>query len=212
MFAVVTPEKIHLPPGAVLRLPGSWQDYQTLNQQLGDRSSPRIKYRDGEIFLMAPLPEHGRKVSVIADVVKVLLDHLEQEYESFTPITMELPEESGIEPDYCFYIENWSAITGKNRINWGVDPSPDLVVEIDITSYTDVNDYLPYCVPEVWLWRKNQLVIYNLQGDRYIVETSSRYFSNINVSEVVTECLQIAYERNTSAAIRQLRRKLASEN
>jgi len=113
------------------------------------------------------------------------------------------------------------AYAGKNRINWGVDPSPDLVVEIDITSYTDVNDYLPYRVPEVWLWRKNQLVIYRLQGDRlqhcasrnrYTVETSSRYFPNINVSKLVTECLQIAYERNTSAAIRELRRKLASEN
>jgi Uma2 family endonuclease len=52
---------------------------------------------------------------------------------------MELPQESGIEPDYCFYIENWEAIAGKDRINWGVDPSPDLVMEIDITSYTDVD-------------------------------------------------------------------------
>lgn len=107
MFTVVTPEKIHLPPGAVIRLLGSWQDYQALNEQLGDRSSPRIKYRDGEIQLMASLPKHGRKVSVIADVVKVLLDHLGREDEAFTPITMELPQESGIEPDYCFYIDNW---------------------------------------------------------------------------------------------------------
>ncbi|MEH1831645.1 MAG: hypothetical protein V7L29_06085 [Nostoc sp.] len=60
------------------------------------------------------------------------------------------------------------------------------MVEIDITSYTDVNDYLSYRVPEVWLLRKNQLVIYRLQGDIYTVETSSRYFPNINVSEVVT--------------------------
>jgi len=50
-------------------------------------------------------------LSVIADVVKVLLDHLEREYEAFTPITMELPQESGIEPDYCFYI----AIPSPNR-------------------------------------------------------------------------------------------------
>ncbi len=104
------------------------------------------------------------------------------------------------------------ANAGKDRINWGVDPSPDLVVEIDITSYSDVNDYLPYRIPEVWLFRKNQLVIYRLQGDRYTVEISSRYFPNINVSEVVTESLKIAYERNTSAAIRELRQKLASDN
>lgn len=213
MFAVVTPEKIQLPPGAVVRLPGSWQDYQALSQQLGDRSSPRIKYRPGEILLMAPLPEHGRKANVIADVVKVLLDHLGQEYDAFTPITMELPEESGIEPDYCFYIDNWAAISGKDRINWGVDPSPDLVIEVDVTSYTDVNDYLPYRVPEVWLLKKNQLTIYSLQGDeRYNVQTSSRYFPNINVKEVIAECFRIAYERNTSTAIRELRRKLANEN
>ena len=212
MFAVITPEKIQLPAGAVVRLPGSWQDYQALTQQLGDRSIPRIKYRPGEILLMSPLPRHGREANVIADVVKVLLDHLGRDYEAFTPITMELPEISGIEPDYCFYIDNWAAVAGKDRINWEIEPSPDLVIEIDVTSYTDVNDYLPYRVPEVWLYKKNQLKIYQLQSDRYTVVTSSRFFPNINVVEVITECFQIAFERNTSAAIRELRQKLASEN
>ncbi|MBD1934962.1 MULTISPECIES: Uma2 family endonuclease [Cyanophyceae] len=212
MFAVITPEKIQLPAGAVVRLPGSWQDYQALTQQLGDRSIPRIKYRPGEILLMSPLPRHGREANVIADVVKVLLDHLGRDYEAFTPITMELPEISGIEPDYCFYIDNWAAVAGKDRINWEIEPSPDLVIEIDVTSYTDVNDYLPYRVPEVWLYKKNQLKIYQLQSDRYTVVTSSRFFPNMNVLEVIAECFRIAFERNTSVAIRELRQKLASEN
>ncbi|MBD1928916.1 Uma2 family endonuclease [Trichocoleus sp. FACHB-90] len=212
MFAVITPEKIQLPAGAVVRLPGSWQDYQALTQQLGDRSIPRIKYRPGEILLMSPLPRHGREANVIADVVKVLLDHLGREYEAFTPITMQLPEISGIEPDYCFYIDNWVAVAGKDRINWEIEPSPDLVIEIDVISYTDVNDYLPYQVPEVWLYKKNQLKIYSLQSDRYTVVTSSRYFPNMNVLALIAECFQIAYERNTSVAIRELRQKLASEN
>lgn len=212
MFAVVTPEKIQLPPGAVVRLPGSWQDYRLLTQQLGDRSIPRIKYRRGEILLMSPLAQHGRQAHIIAMVVTVLLDHLGQDYEAFTPITMELPEESGIEPDYCFYIDHWAAVAGKDRINWGIDPPPDLVIEIDVTSYTDVNDYLPYRVPEVWLFKKNHLIIHGLQGERYTVQPSSYYFPNINVSEVITECFQIARDRNTSVAIRELRQKLASEN
>ena len=87
-----------------------WQDYRALSQQLDDRSIPRIKYRPGEILLMAPLPEHGRKAHMAASAVTVILDHLGQEYEAFTPIAMELPEESGIEPDYCFYIARWAAI------------------------------------------------------------------------------------------------------
>lgn len=212
MFAVVTPEKIQLPPGAVIRLPGSWQDYQALSQQLGDRSIPRIKYRPGEILLMAPIPAHGRTANIIADVVKVLLDFIGKEYDAFTPITMDIPKIRGIEPDYCFYIDNWAAVSGLVRINWGVDPPPDLVIEIDVTSYTDVDDYLPYRVPEVWLFKNNQLKIYSLQGDHYIIQTSNRYFPSINVKEVINECLQITYDRNSSAAIRELRRKLTNEN
>lgn len=99
MFALVSPEKIQLPGGAVVRLPANWQDYQRLCQQRGDGSIPRIKYRPGEVLLMAPLPKHGRDASLIADIVKVLLDHGRQEYDAFTPVTMELPEQSGIEPD-----------------------------------------------------------------------------------------------------------------
>ena len=212
MFVAIAPDKIQLPPGAVVRLLGSWQDYQMLVQQLGDRQIPRIKYRPGEILLISPLPKHGRQADIIADVVKELLDYLNREYTAFTPITIELPEESAIEPDYCFYIDNWAAISGKNRINWGIDPPPDLAIEIDVTSYTHINDYLPYRVPEVWLFKSNQLIFYQFQGEGYAVVTNSRYFPDINVDEMVRECLQIAFERNTSAGIRELRRKLASEN
>jgi len=211
MFAIVTPEKIHLPPGAILRLPGSWQDYQKLTQQLGDRSIPRIKYRPGEILLMSPSPAHGREAHIIAMVVTVLLDYLEQDYEAFTPITMDLPEIRGIEPDYCFYIDNWAAVAGKARINWGVDPSPDLVIEIDVTSYTDVNDYLPYRVPEVWIYKRKGLVIYSYGESGYEVVNNSRYFPMMNISEILGECFQVAGDRNTSTAIRELRRKLEGE-
>ncbi len=208
MFALVSPEKIQLPPGAVVRLPATWQEYQTLCQQRGDGSIPRIKYHDGEVLLMSPLPKHGRDASLIADVIKVLLDYTEREYDAFTPVTMELPEESGIEPDYCFYIDNWEAVSGKERIDWSSEPPPDLVLEIDVTSYSDVNDYLPYRIPEVWLFRKKQLLIYQLQGAEYNLHEKSLYFPQIQLQEIIARCVQVAYERNTSAAIRDLKQRL----
>jgi Uma2 family endonuclease len=208
MHTVITAEKIELPPGAVLKLLGSWQDYQVLSQQLGDRSSPRIKYRRGEILLMAPLPEHGRDASLVADIAKVLLDHLEQRYESFTPITMSLPEFSGIEPDYCFYIENCRAVVGKKRINWESDPPPDLAIEIDVTSYTDINDFLPYRVPEVWILKSNRLLIYRLQEESYVL-TESSYFPNVR--EIVQQCLQKSNEQTTSEVIKWLKNFLRKQ-
>jgi Uma2 family endonuclease len=208
MNTVITPERIELPPGAVLKLLGNWQDYQRLLLQLGDRTIPRIKYRHNEIFLMAPLPEHGKKASLLASVVITLLDYLNRVYDSFTPITMSLSEVSGIEPDYCFYIENWQKVQGKDRIDWHNDPPPDLAIEIDVTSYTDINDYLPYRVPEVWLLKNNQLLVYRLHGESYVLGESS-YFPN--VSEIVRQCLQIASEQTTSEAIRWLRNFLRGQ-
>jgi Uma2 family endonuclease len=208
MFALVSPEKIQLPVGAVVRLPATWQNYQKLCQQRGDRSIPRIKYRSGEVLLMSPMPKHGRDAHVIANAITTLLDHTEREYDAFTPVTMELPDQSGIEPDYCFYIDHWQAVSGKERIDWETDPPPDLVLEIDVTSYSDVNDYLPYRVPEVWLFRKNQLLVYQLQGTEYLLQTQSMYFPDINLQDVIGRCLQVAYDRNTSAAIRELKQRL----
>ncbi len=202
MNTVITPEKIELEAGTVVRMLGSWEDYQGLSERLGDRAIPRIKYRKGEILLMAPLPEHGRDVSLLALIIIAILDHLNRRYESFTPITMRLPEISGIEPDFCFYIENWRSVVGKNRIDWQNDPPPDLVIEIDVTSYTDINDYLPYKVPEIWLFKNKQLLVYRLQRENYAI-TESIYFPN--VVEIVQQCLQIAKEQTTSEAIRWLR-------
>jgi Uma2 family endonuclease len=208
MFALVSPDKTQLPPGAVVRLIASWQEYQYLCDQRGDGSIPRIKYRNGEVLLMSPLPVHGRDANLLADVVKVLLDHDEREYDAFTPVTMSLPQESGIEPDYCFYIDNWQAVSGKKRIDWQQDPPPDLVIEIDVTSYSNVEDYLPYRIPEVWLFKNQQLLIHQLQGDDYQLQTSSCYFPNFDLLSAIARCVQIAYERNTSAAIRDLKRRL----
>ena len=210
MYALISSEKIQLPSGAVVRLPATWQEYQNLCQQRGEQSIPRMKYRDGEVLLMSPLPMHGRDANLVADIVKALLDYDGREYDAFTPVTMELPEKSGIEPDYCFYIDNWEAISGKKRIDWKNDPPPDLVVEIDVTSYSDVEDYLPYRVPEVWLFKKQKLLIYQLRGREYQLQIESRYFPTIQLQDTIARCIQIAYARNTSAAIRDLRQQLGN--
>jgi len=212
MFALVSVEKTHLPPGSVVRLPATWEEYQTVNQQRGDSSIPRLKYRHGELLLMSPLPQHGKDAHILASIITTLLDHLDREYDAFTPVTMELPEESGIEPDYCFYIDNWEAVSGKKRINWRTDPPPDLALEIDVTSYSDVNDYLPYRVPEIWLFKREKLCIYQLQENIYSLQTQSYYFPDIDLQGVVDRCLQIAYDRNTSAAIRDLRQRLRNNS
>ncbi|XFA73627.1 Uma2 family endonuclease [Thermosynechococcaceae cyanobacterium Okahandja] len=210
MYAVISPEKIHLPPGSVMRMPGTWQDYCALRNSRGDGSIPRIKFRNGEILLMSPLPRHGREAHLLARVVEILLDSENRNYEAFTPITMDIPEVGGIEPDYCFYIDNWQAAAGKDRIHWQADPPPDLVIEIDVSTYTAAEDYAPYGVPEVWLFQKSGLKIYALHGEAYELQASSRYFPAIDLPALFAQVLQNAATQGTGIALRNLRQQLMS--
>lgn len=210
MYTLISREKTQLSPGTVVRMLGTWQDYRALCESRGDSSIPRIKYQNGEILLMSPLPIHGREAHLLARVVELLLDSQNRNYEAFTPITMELPEVSGIEPDYCFYIDNLQAAIGRERIDWQTNPPPDLVIEIDVTSYTADEDYLPYRVPEVWLFKKSRLTIYALENGEYKLQKASRYFSEImNLAEMIDGVLQAASARGTGVALRELRDRLS---
>lgn len=71
-----------------------------------------------------------------------------------------------------------------------------------MASYTDINDFLPYRVPQVWILKSNRLLIYRLQEESYLL-TESSYFPNVR--EIVQQCVQIANEQTTSEAIRWLK-------
>lgn len=64
MLPTITSDKIDLPAGTLLQFPGTITDYEAILNQLGDRSIPRIRFRDNYILLMSPLPEHGKEISI----------------------------------------------------------------------------------------------------------------------------------------------------
>jgi Uma2 family endonuclease len=208
MYGGISTTKTELPGGTLVKMLGTWQDYRSLCDSRGDSSIPRIKYRNGEILLMSPMPRHGREANIVADIVKVLLDSQNRNYEAFTPITMQIPEQSGIEPDYCFYIDRWQDMVGKDRIDWEADPPPDLAIEIDVTTYTAVADYGPYQIPEVWLLRKGKLQIYGLQDENYEIRSLNRYFPDLDLPKIIQDVFKLAAEQGTGVAIRELRQAL----
>lgn len=63
-----------LEPGQKVTLqPVSWQRFEAILDELGEKRSSRIAYANGILEIMAPLPEHERNKVLIADLVKILL-------------------------------------------------------------------------------------------------------------------------------------------
>ena len=81
----------------------------------------------------------------------------------------------GFEPDTCFYVQNEDQVRGKDRIDLAVDPPPDLVIEIDITSpsFSKLPIYAQIGVPEVWRYDGERMTILILEGSDYTETTES---------------------------------------
>ena len=84
----------------------------------------------------------------------------------------------GAEPDGSFYVQNADAIIGKRRIDLSVDPPPDVVVEIDITSesLSKFPIYAAFGVPEIWRYDGRAAQIYHLVNQSYVETDASLAF------------------------------------
>jgi len=170
-----------LPDGSVATIPMSWADYQKLITHRQDCSTPRFKYADGYLTLKMPTFEHGQLDAIVADLIVAILNQHLRDYVRTTPVTLQIPEQAGIEPDHCFWLNNWAAVSGKNRIDLATDPPPDIAVEVDVTNFTNIADYERFEVPEVWLIRGNILAIFVLTSGGYVPADASQFFPDIAI-------------------------------
>jgi Uma2 family endonuclease len=200
---VVKPvSQLELAPGSIATLKDvTWQEFEEILAELGERRNSRIAYSAGKLEIMVPLPEHERAKIVIADLVKAILRSQRRNWEPLGSTTFKREETAGIEPDECFYIQNQQAVIGKDRIDLTVDPPPDLAIESDVTSKTRTQAYLAIKVPEIWIYVSGKLKINLLQGDRYIEFETSPTFPNLAIREIIPKAIERAKQIGTSQAL-----------
>lgn len=189
----------------------SWETYQSLARDLENRRSPRIAFDQGVLEIVTLSPEHERSNLLVAAIIEIALEEMEVEFEPLGSTTFKRePLQRSFEPDSCFYIRNVERIRNKKQLDLEVDPPPDLVVEIDLTS--DSLDKLPLFasmgIPEVWR-RDESLHILTLHRGRYVKQPASLAIPVLTV-DVITELLassaalkRLAWLRKTREVIRR---------
>jgi Uma2 family endonuclease len=200
-------EQIIVNPGQQMLLKDiSWQQLENILQEMGETRAARISYSDGWLEIMVPLPEHEKDKEIVSDLVKILLEILNVDFEPFGSTTLKNERmRQAVEPDTSFYIQNQATVIGKNRIDLNIDPPPDLAIEIDITSRTKFDNYAILGVPELWRYKQNGLQIFLLQNGKYVNSPFSPNFPNIPIVELVNECVQQCLTIGRSQAMRNFR-------
>ncbi|MCL6433949.1 MAG: Uma2 family endonuclease [Leptolyngbyaceae cyanobacterium HOT.MB2.61] len=214
MVLTISPEHIELPPGSDVTLRDqTWADYEALLGSRRDHAAIKIRFNahTREISIMAPLAGHGRRIDSLVDLVKALLRYQGRDWDSSHPVTLKRFQEAGAEPDACFYIENWQAVLGKDRIDLSTDPPPDLVIEMDLTSLTEVDVYQILAVPEVWIYRQGHLTIAVLTPEGYQDSLTSSVFPTVDVKTLLPPYVERAWAAGSSIALREFEEFLQSK-
>ena len=153
-----------------------WETYESLLHDLADCSAPRLTYDRGELEIMSPTLKHEKINRAIEILVSTLAAEMKIEVASFGSTTFKREDiERGFEPDSSFYCQNELRIRGKEELDLNIDPPPDLVFEVDITSSSVDKESLfaQFGVSEVWRYDGERIQILVFEAGRYEISATS---------------------------------------
>ncbi len=194
--------------GSVIFRDVSWPQFEAILEALGDHRNTRIKYYNGQLEIMAPSPEHEINRLLVGDLVVVLLESQDRSFERYGSTTFKKPNLAGIEPDDCFYIQNYKQMIGKTRMNLAIDPPPELAIEVDVTSKTTLEIYEHLGVEEVWQLERGELKIHYLTEQGYQESSESQIFPGKAIVPLINQTLTIAKSEGRSVAVKFFRQQL----
>ncbi|MHC5543338.1 Uma2 family endonuclease [Singulisphaera rosea] len=146
----------------------SWEDYEAMLRIVGD-GPVRVTYDLGRMELVSPTYRHENVGYLLGRLVDILAEELDIAIEGAGTTTFKRPDLSkGVEPDQCYWLrENARRMCDKAQLDLAVDPPPDLVVQVDISSGSlpRIRIFGAIGIPEVWRYDGTSLQFLHLQDD-----------------------------------------------
>jgi len=156
---------------AQITIPVSWDTYERLLAEPGRSSGVRFYYDQGSLEIIVPSVEHETIKRTIEMIIDSLIAERDIDFVGAGSTTFNRKDlEKGFEPDSSYYFHNADKVEGKKGIDLSKDPPPDLVIEVDVSSYSAhklTTYYAAIGVPEVWRYSEGVVSIWNLVRNRY---------------------------------------------
>jgi Uma2 family endonuclease len=147
-----------------------WDTYERLMADHEDSPVPRFTYDRGTLEITMPGNLHEGLSELVSAMMNVIAETRDVDMTALGSTTFkDAGWDRGFEPDACFYLANAARVRGLRRIVPRVDPPPEIVFEVDITSSSidKLALYAQFGVPEVWRHDGNTASILVLTGEAY---------------------------------------------
>jgi Uma2 family endonuclease len=159
-----------------VQVPATWEIYVSLSRARRGGSRPKYTYADGRLTIVSPGFSHELLKSRISWMIETALVLLAVEFLACGEVTLRRGGRKwkrGTEADASYYLTNLDKVAGKTRIRMGVDPPPDLAVEVVISHTADeaLKIHAAFGVREVWVCDAHSLKFLVLGPDGTYTES-----------------------------------------
>jgi Uma2 family endonuclease len=184
----------------VLLLNTSWQRYVELRES-DEHRNVRMTFDHGELELMSPSGLHERLNFLIGHCIFAWVEERRIPLQGCGSTTFRRQDlQRGLEPDNCYYIQNESVVRGRDEIDLSIDPPPDLVIEVDVSSSSidRIPIYQAMGVPEIWRWHDDALRVLVLNAEnQYADAGASQSLPGFPIERMV----ELLKRRNTADGV-----------
>ena len=164
-----------------------WQTYLSLLEARG-QGRVRLTYHQGVLEIRTLSKLHESLSEVLGGFVKVLAREYGLELQSVGSMTMRFEElQAGGEADKSYYIRHEEMVRQREEYDPAVDPPPDLVVEVDLSSSSSRRTlvFAELGIPELWQYDGEWLFFKSLSEDgKYQVVTESHSFPGLSAADL----------------------------
>ena len=147
----------------------SWEIFVALADERRG-SVPRLSYNEGVLEMMSPKRKHENISCLLGRMIEAYSEIRGIEILSVASVTVKRSDlKKAYEADESYYLTNIDKVLAKEELDFEVDPPPDLVIEVELTSSAidKLELFAAMQVREVWRHDGTSVQFYRLSNGRY---------------------------------------------
>ena len=147
----------------------SWETFVALADERRG-SVPRMAYSEGVLEMMSPKRKHENLSCLIGRMIEAYSEIKGIEISSVASVTVKRSDlKKAYEAGESYYVTNLDQVLAKEELDFEVDPAPDLVVEVELTSSAidKMELFAAMQVREVWRHDGKNVQFYRWVNGRY---------------------------------------------
>jgi Uma2 family endonuclease len=190
----------------------SWEVFVALADERRG-SVPRMTYDEGVLEMMRPKRKHENISCLLGRMIEAYSEIKGIEILSVASVTVKRSDlKKAYEADESYYVTNIDNVLSKEELDFDVDPPPDLVIEVELTSCAidKLELFAAMRVREVWRHDGTSVRFYRLSNGRYEFILESKELPGLS-SDLINRFLDQRLQAGETTWIRAFRSEIQGD-